>query len=162
MKLKILDTPAVSIENLETVKPYRETGLYATRNHLSLIARILLSSLFLKSGIDKILHPIGTQQYMAAHGMPFTEVFLVAAIAVELVAGLSLLLGYKVRWGAAILALFLIPATLIFHTNFADQIQSLMFMKNLSILGGLLMVIQYGGGQITLYPQRWTQEQGRS
>lgn len=60
------------------------------------------------------------------------------------------MLGYKARSGAIALAVFLIPATLIFHTNFADRIQQIMFMKNLAILGGLLMIIQYGAGRISL------------
>lgn len=102
------------------------------------------------SGVDKVLHPIGTQQYMASYGMPLTGLFLLAAIAVEIGGGLSVLLGYKTRWGAIALAIFLIPATLIFHTNFTDQIQTIMFMKNLAILGGLLMIIQYGSGRIAL------------
>lgn len=136
----------------ETAKPYRETGLYATRNYIPLFARIFLSALFLMSGINKIMNPVATQEYMAANGMPLTQVFLVAAIALELVGGLSLLLGYQARWGAAALILFLIPATVIFHTNFADRLQQIMFLKNLAILGGLLMVIQYGPGQIALHP----------
>ncbi len=78
-----------------------------------------------------------------------TGLFIVAAIAIELAGGLSVLLGYKTRWGAIALTLFLIPATLIFHTNFADQMQTIHVMKNLAILGGLLMIIQYGAGRIS-------------
>jgi putative oxidoreductase len=120
------------------------------QNYVLLIARALLSALFIWSGINKILDPAGTQQYMAAYGMPWTSVFLVAAIVTELGGGLSVLLGYRSRLGAAVLALFLIPATLIFHTNFADPIQQIMFMKNLAIFGGLLMIVQIGSGQIAL------------
>jgi putative oxidoreductase len=121
------------------------------QNYVLLIARALLSALFIWSGINKILDPAGTQQYMAAYGMPWTSVFLVAAIVTELGGGLSVLLGYRSRLGAAVLALFLIPATLIFHTNFADPIQQIMFMKNLAIFGGLLMIVQLGSGQVALH-----------
>ena len=148
MKVRIINsTPDATA--LETQRA-NKTGLYATRNHLPLIARILLSALFLWSGANKVLHPEMTQQYMAANGMPFTGFFLVAAIAIELLGGLSLLLGVQARLGAIALAVFTVIATFIFHTNFTDQIQQIMFMKNLSILGGLLMTIQHGPGNIVL------------
>jgi putative oxidoreductase len=115
-----------------------------------LVSRILLSVLFIWSGVGKILDPLGTQQYMAARGMPLTGLFLAAAIALELVGGLSILLGYRSRWGTAALMLFLVPATLIFHTDFADRIQQIMFMKNLAIFGGLLMLLEFGSGQIAI------------
>lgn len=124
------------------------TGLYATRNVIPLISRILLSSLFLWSGVNKILHPAETQQYMASAGMVLTGVFLVAAILIEILGGLSVLLGYKARLGALALAIFTLIATFIFHTNLGDPIQQIMFFKNLSILGGLLMLVQYGPGHI--------------
>jgi putative oxidoreductase len=128
-----------------------DAKFHPIQNYILLIARALLSALFIWSGINKILDPVGTQQYMAAYGMPWISVFLVAAIVTELGGGLSVLLGYRSRLGAAVLALFLIPATLIFHTNFADPIQQIMFMKNLAIFGGLLMIVQLGSGQVALY-----------
>jgi putative oxidoreductase len=79
-----------------------------------------------------------------------TSLFLVGAIAVEVLGGLSVILGYKARWGAAVLFAFLIPATLIFHTNFGNQTQMIMFLKNLSIMGGLLFVITHGAGPLRL------------
>jgi putative oxidoreductase len=128
-----------------------DAKFHPIQNYILLMARALLSALFIWSGINKILDPAGTQQYMAAYGMPWTSVFLVAAIVTELGGGLSVLLGYRSRLGAAVLALFLIPATLIFHTNFADPIQQIMFMKNLAIFGGLLMIVQLGSGQVALH-----------
>lgn len=119
-------------------------------NLIPLLARVLLASIFLKSGIDKIIDPAGTTAYMDSKGLPFTGVLLVITIVVELVAGLSVFFGYKARWGAMALVIFLIPTTLIFHTNFADRLQTIMFMKNLAILGGLLMVTRYGSGPISL------------
>jgi putative oxidoreductase len=124
--------------------------LYASKNVISLIARILLSALFIWSAINKISNPAGTQQYMTANGLPLVGLLYVATVVVELGGGLSVLLGYKARIGAIALAIFLIPATLIFHTNFADQIQQIMFMKNFAIFGGLLMIVQYGAGRISL------------
>ncbi|MDX2098247.1 MAG: DoxX family protein [Leptolyngbyaceae cyanobacterium bins.59] len=122
------------------------TGLYATRNLLPLIARILLVAIFLWSGANKILHPEETQAYMAAFGMPLTWVFLPAAIALELLGGLSILLGIYPRLGAAALAFFTLITGFIFHSNFADPLEQIMFMKNLAMVGGLLLVVQYGVG----------------
>lgn len=155
MKIKI-SAPTSDYGNYENAgrngrtKNSKTSRYYNSKNVLSLISRVLLSAIFLVSGVNKILHPVATQQYMAAHGIPLVGLFIVGANAIEILGGLSVLLGYKARWGALALALFLIPATLIFHSNFADQMQLIHFMKNLAILGGLLMVIQYGAGQISL------------
>ena len=144
MKLRITD---VDVPDIEVTN---RNGLYATRNHFPWLSRILMSAIFIWSGIGKIMNPVGTQEYMSAYGVKFTSILLIAAIAVEILGGLSLLLGIKPRYGAIALALFLIPATFIFHTDFSDQIQQIMFMKNLAMLGGLLMLIQHGGSSIVL------------
>ncbi len=117
---------------------------------IPLVGRILLSAIFLMSGIGKIFDFSGTQQYMVAAGMPSTEVFLSAAIAFEILGALLIIVGYKARVGAILLILFLVPATVIFHTNFSDKTQMIMFMKNLSILGGLLLIAGFGAGSISL------------
>lgn len=96
-------------------------------NYLLLFVRICLSAIFIWSGINKILDPVSTQANMSAHGMPFTLFFLAGAIALEILGGFSVLLGIKPRWGAAMLILFLVPATLIFHTNFSTEIEQAMF-----------------------------------
>jgi len=88
--------------------------------------------------------------YMAAMGMPFTGFFLLGAILMEVGGGLSVLVGYKTKWGAWALFLFLIPTTLIFHRNVGDQMQMIMFLKNLAIMGGLLQLALYGAGACSL------------
>lgn len=148
MKIRVLNTASTSPAFQEEAA--NDKGFYATRNHIPLIARILLSALFIWSGINKILHPVATQEYMATYGMPLTGLFMIAAIILEIAGGLSLLLGYYARIGASALAVFTLLATLIFHTDFSDQIQQIMLMKNLAIFGGLLMVIQHGPGNIAL------------
>jgi len=120
------------------------------RNPIPLIARILISAIFLMSALNKIMDPAGTQQYMSAYGMPLTGWLIICAIILELGGGLSLLLGYKARWGAIALIVFLIPSTLIFHNQLSDQTQMIMFMKNLTTLGGLLMVAYFGSGPLCL------------
>ena len=119
------------------------------RKIIPLIGRILISQIFLASGFEKIMNFEGTQKYMASFGMPFTAFFAICAIVLEIGGGLSVLLGYKARIGAVLLVVFLIPTTLIFHTNFADQMQVIQFMKNLAILGGLFVVAGFGAGSFS-------------
>jgi putative oxidoreductase len=120
------------------------------QGYIALLGRILLVLIFVMSGFSKISNPQATQQYMAAMGMPMTGLFLIGAIFLELVGAASLLLGYWTRLGATLLIIFMIPTTLIFHTNFSDQIQLIMFMKNLSMIGGLLVVLAFGPGKLSL------------
>lgn len=118
---------------------------------LSLIGRILLAAIFLMSGLNKIADPSGTQQYMTAMGMTWlTPLFYVGAIVLEVGGALSLLLGYRARLGAWLLIAFMIPTTLIFHTQFGDPNQMIHFLKNLSMLGGLLYVATYGAGGLSI------------
>jgi len=117
---------------------------------ISFLGRLLLAQIFLVAGVEKILEPAGTQAYMASKGMPVTGLFLLAAIAFELGGGLSLLFGFRARWGALALVVFLIPTTLIFHTGFSDPVQQVMFMKNLAIMGGLLMITAFGPGRFSI------------
>ncbi len=117
---------------------------------IPLLGRVFLSQIFLLAGLDKIMSPGASRDYMAQAGLPFTRLFLVAAIVLEIGGGLSLLLGYKARYGAAALILFLVPATLIFHIDFQNPIQVTMLLKNLAIIGGLLMVAHFGPGSFAI------------
>jgi putative oxidoreductase len=115
-----------------------------------LIGRILLVLIFLNSGIGKIGNFEGTAQYMASHGMPYVNYFLVGAIFFELVGSLTVIFGYFTRFGALLLLIFLIPTTLIFHTNFADPMQKINFMKNVSMFGGCFILLAAGAGRFSL------------
>jgi putative oxidoreductase len=115
-----------------------------------LIGRILLVLIFLYSGITKIEDFGGTAQYMASHGMPYANFFLVGAIFFELVGSATVILGYFARFGALLLLIFLIPTTLIFHSNLTDPMQFLMFMKNVSMFGGCLVLLASGAGRFSL------------
>jgi len=120
-----------------------------------LIGRILITLLFLRSAYGKITGFSAVAGMMAKKGMPFADVLLVGAIAFEIAGGLMVLLGWNARWGALLLAVFLIPATLIFH-NFwavdAAQVTNQLnhFMKNLTILGALVFIIGMGSGPLSL------------
>jgi putative oxidoreductase len=120
-------------------------------NALSLVGRLLLASLFLASGYDKIGAFADTAGYIASKGLPMPQLLAAAAIALEVLGGLFLVIGFKARWVAAALAGFTIVATMLFHNYWAmpeaqQFMQKLMFLKNLSITGGLLMVVALGAG----------------
>jgi putative oxidoreductase len=117
---------------------------------IGLIGRILLVFIFLSSGIGKIGNFEGTAQTMAKFGMSSTSFFLFGAIVFELVGSVTVILGYFTRLGALLILIFLIPTTLIFHTNFADRIQMIMFMKNVSMFGGCLLLLASGPGRFSL------------
>ena len=120
-----------------------------------LAGRILLSIIFIMSGISKITGFAGTAGWMTSKGLPVPEVLLAASIVIELGAAAMIVLGFKARWGAAALFLWMIPVTFLFH-NFwavpADQqmIQQIMFMKNLGLMGGMLILMGLGSGPLSL------------
>jgi putative oxidoreductase len=124
-----------------------------------LAARVLIAAIFVWSGVGKMLNFEGTQGYMASKGMPLTAMFAVGAIAVELGGGLALAAGFWARRAAVALALFMVPTTLMFHGFWAYQgqeaaMQTIQFMKNLAIIGGLLMVASFGAGMASLDARR--------
>ena len=118
------------------------------------IGRLLLSLMFILSGYNKIGGYAGTQGYMEAMGVPGALLPLV--IILELIGGLALLVGWNTRIIAFLLAGFTLLANLVFHNNLAEQMQYLLFMKNLSIAGGLLMLTALGGGSCSV--DEWLQK----
>lgn len=124
-------------------------------NAAALVGRILLAIIFIKAGFGKIGGWEGTAGYMASKGMPVVPLLLALTIAIELGGGLLLAAGYKARWVALAIFLFLIPVTVIFHPFWgidAAQVQNQMnhFMKNVAIMGGMLMVFAFGPGAYSL------------
>lgn len=117
-------------------------------NSVTLLARILMSVMFIMAGWGKIGGYAGTQGYMEAMGVP--GMLLPAVIALELLGGIAILVGFKARYAALLLAGFSFVAALIFHANFADQMQSILFMKNMAITGGLLYIFANGAGKFSL------------
>jgi putative oxidoreductase len=121
-----------------------------------LIGRVLLALMFVIAGFGKLFGGLeGTAGYIASVGLPMPMVLALGAGVLELVAGLLLVVGWKARWAALALALFTLVATFIFHAYWslpADQqmMQQLMFMKNLSVVGGLLCVFAFGAGALSL------------
>jgi putative oxidoreductase len=120
-----------------------------------LAGRGLVSTIFVLSALGKLASFSGTADMMAAKGFPIAPFFLLGAIVLELGGGLSVLTGYKARWGALALIVFLIPTTLIYHNFWAYSGQQLaaemiQFLKNVAIVGGLLATYSFGPGAFSL------------
>ena len=113
-----------------------------------LAGRILLGHIFLLAGINKISGYEGTVGYMEAMGVP--GILLPLVIVPEIAGGLALIIGYKTRWAAIALAGFTVLAAVLFHADFSDQMQMILFMKNWAITGGLLLVYVYGAGELSM------------
>ena len=113
-----------------------------------LSSRILLASLFLLSGVGKLGAYSATAAYMASKGVPGALLPLV--IGLEIGGALAIIVGWRTRIVAFLLAGFAIISALIFHTHFADQTQMIMFWKNVSITGGLLLLVLHGAGPLSI------------
>ena len=120
----------------------------------SLLGRILLSAIFILSGISKISAPTMMIGYIGSVGLPFPELALAAAIAVEILGGAALIAGYRTRLTAGLLAVFSVVTALIFHSALADQNQFIHFFKNIAMAGGLLQIVAFGAGRFSLDARR--------
>lgn len=124
-----------------------------------LLGRLLIAQIFLMSGIGKIPGFEGTAGYIASKGLPLPQLLAAGSILLELGGGLLLIIGWKTRWAAAALLVFTLLAALFFHNYWAvpaeqAQDQMIHFMKNFAIGGGILYVIVYGGGPLSLDERR--------
>jgi len=125
------------------------------KTYAPLLGRILVSILFLRSAIGKITGFSIVAAGMAKKGIPFSEVLLVGAIFCEIAGSLALILGWKARWGALLLIIFMIPVTLLYHdfwnleaAQYRNQL--IHFMKNLTIFGALVFILGVGSGPLSL------------
>jgi putative oxidoreductase len=120
----------------------------ALKNLAEASGRVLLALLFLLAGVGKLGAYNATAAYMSSVGVPAS--LLPAVIAVELLGSLAIIVGWKTRAVALLLAGFSLVTALVFHKNFADQIQMIMFLKNMSIAGGFLLLVALGAGPLSL------------
>lgn len=121
---------------------------------VALVGRLGLSAIFLVSGLGKLMAPAATIGFIASVGLPLPHAAYASAVGVELLGGLALLLGLRVRWAAAVLAVFCLATALSFHAQFADQNQLMHFLKNIAMAGGMLQVVALGGGRYSLDARR--------
>ena len=120
--------------------------------YLVLLGRILFAGIFVHSSFGHFTS--GTIGYAASHGVPLAPVAVPISGVLALVGGLSVILGFKAKWGACLLVLFLVPVTLMMHNFWADpataRVQEINFMKNMSMLGAALMLTHFGSGPLSL------------
>ena len=114
----------------------------------ALVGRVLIAVIFLIAGINKIPAYAVTQNYMDSMGVP--GVLLPLVILLEIIGGIAIILGWQSRFVAFALAIFSILSAILFHSNFANQNDMIMFMKNIAIAGGFLFVVAHGPGAYAL------------
>jgi putative oxidoreductase len=125
-------------------------GARSYSDALALTGRLLIAAIFLLSGFGKIAQPGPMIAYIGAAGLPYPKLALAGSAMVELLGGAALVLGYRTRSVAVVLALFSLATAVTFHSAFGDQNQFIHFFKNLAMAGGLLQVAAFGGGQLSL------------
>ena len=117
-------------------------------NILDLVARILISALFLLNGIFKISNYDGTVGWMESFGIP--GILIIPAIILEIVGPILIVIGYKAKIAAGLLSLFCIATAVIFHNDFSDQMQLGSFLKNVALAGGFLFIFVNGTKDFSL------------
>ena len=115
---------------------------------VELIGRILLSALFLIEGIGKISMQEDVVMYMENYGIP--GILFIPAVILEILFPLLLIVGYKTKLAAFVMALFTFTVAIIFHTDFSEGMQMIFFLKDLAIAGGFMIILVYGPGKISL------------
>jgi putative oxidoreductase len=121
----------------------------ATR-YLPFAGRLLIGLPFAMSGLGKLAAIGPTTEMIRAAGLPLPPLALAISVAVELGGGLLLVAGFQTRIVAAVLALFSIATAVSFHSNFADQNQMIHFLKNVMMAGGLLQIVAFGAGALSI------------
>jgi putative oxidoreductase len=121
-----------------------------TSRFVPAFGRLLMGTIFLASGLGKLAAPAATLGYIESAGLPLPVAALAASIVVEVGGSLLLIAGYRTRLVALVLAVFSVVTAFAFHTAFADQNQMIHFLKNLAMAGGLLQVVTFGAGSLSL------------
>tara|TARA_B100000949_G_scaffold116290_1_gene102726 strand:- start:196 stop:579 length:384 start_codon:yes stop_codon:yes gene_type:complete len=115
---------------------------------IEFLGRALLSTLFLVEGIGKISMQEEVIMFMDDYGVP--EILFVPAIIIEILFPLLLIIGYRAKWAASIMAIFTFTVAIIFHTDFSEGMQMIFFLKDIAIAGGFMIIVAYGPGKISL------------
>ena len=115
---------------------------------IEFFGRLFLSALFLIEGLGKIATHEDVIIYMESYGVP--EILFLPALVVEILFSLLLILGYKTKWVASVMALFTFTVAIIFHTDFSEGVQMIFFLKDIAIAGGFMIIVAYGPSKISL------------
>jgi putative oxidoreductase len=125
-----------------------------SNRYLPLLGRVLIGAPFILSGVGKLAAHDATVGYITSAGLAFPQLAWLIAITVEMGGGALLLLGYRARLVALIVGLFTLATAICFHRNFADQNQMIHFLKNIMIVGGLLQIVYFGAGPMSIDASR--------
>lgn len=123
---------------------------FASKDWFALGARVFLALIFVLAGYGKMADPAGTIGYIASVGLPAPELAYVGAVGVELIGGIALIVGFKTRMTAMLLAVFSLITAAAFHNQLGDQMQFIMFFKNVAMAGGFLQVAAFGPGRFSI------------
>ena len=115
---------------------------------LEFVGRLLLSILFLIEGLGKISMQENVIMYMENYGVP--GILFIPATALEILFPIILIVGYKTKWAASVMAIFTFTVAIIFHTDFSEGMQMIFFLKDLAIAGGFIIIVAYGPCKISL------------
>jgi putative oxidoreductase len=128
----------------------RGQKMSADTRYTPLLGRVLIAAIYIMSGFGKLTAPAAAAGYIASAGLPLPYAGVALAVLVELVGGILLILGYRTRIVALIMAVFTMATAVFFHSNFADQNMFIHFFKNVAMTGGLLQVAAFGAGSLSL------------
>jgi putative oxidoreductase len=131
-----------------------ERKMEKSNRYLPLLGRVLIGAPFILSGLSKLVAHDATVGYISSVGLAFPQLAWLLAMAVEMGGGALLLIGYRARPVALIVALFALATAIFFHRNFTDQNQLIHFLKNIMIVGGLLQIVYFGAGPMSIDASR--------
>jgi len=124
--------------------------MHTIKIYLPLLARVLMCGLFIWDGVLQFRNPSGAAQYFASVGVPVPGLAVWVAVAIQILGGLAILVGFKTRWAAAMLALFCLGTAFAVHLPAGDQSNMIHFYKNLVMAGGFLYVLSFGAGAFSI------------
>ncbi|WP_428484760.1 DoxX family protein [Rhodopila sp.] len=119
-------------------------------NWIGLLGRFLMSAIFIQAGIGKAMAPAATMAYFAKDGLPIVGAAYALSLAVEIGGGVLLLIGYRVRLVALVLAAWCVATAMVAHYHPESREQMINFMKNLCMAGGFLQIVAFGAGRLSL------------
>ena len=125
-----------------------------SNRYLPLLGRVMIGAPFILSGVGKLAAHDATVGYISSVGLPLPQLAWAIAIVVEVGGGTLLAIGYRARLVALVVALFALATAVAFHRNFADQNQMIHFLKNIMLVGGLLQIVYFGAGPLSLDASR--------
>ena len=125
-----------------------------SNRYLPLLGRVLIGAPFILSGLGKLMAHDATVGYIGSVGLPLPQLAWVIALLVEIGGGAFLISGFRARFVALVMAVFALATAISFHRNFADQNQMIHFLKNVMLAGGLLQIVYFGAGPLSVDASR--------